>query len=92
MERAQIVELIQGGVPPQDEGAGQVWAEFGAGTGNFTRALRQLLTRASTVYAVERDGDSLRRLREAVAREVSGAFISTVHAYYMQLFYTEKSV
>src|SRR6266496_796775 len=47
MNRAEMVELIRGGVP----GAGGVWADLGAGTGNFTEALRGLLGAQGAIYA-----------------------------------------
>ena len=59
MEQAEMVALIRRGVP---EGAG-VWAEFGAGSGNFTAALRTLLPPGSAIYAVDRDASAVRRLQ-----------------------------
>ncbi len=38
----------------------RTWADLGAGTGNFTRALCELLTAGSVVYAVDRDARALR--------------------------------
>jgi len=35
--------------------SGGVWADFGAGTGTFTRALRSLLSPGSRIYAVDND-------------------------------------
>ena len=52
MDRAEMIELIRGGVP----GAGGVWADLGAGTGNFTWALRELLGTHGLIYSVDRDG------------------------------------
>lgn len=42
---------------------GAVWADLGAGTGTFTRALGELLGPGSTVHAVDRSPDELRALR-----------------------------
>jgi SAM-dependent methyltransferase len=64
MEHAEMVALIRGGVP----GPGGVWADLGAGTGNFTRALRELLGPAGTVYAVDRDGRAVRALSGLAAQ------------------------
>jgi SAM-dependent methyltransferase len=36
-------------------GQSGVWADFGAGTGTFTRALLELLGEGSRIYAVDRD-------------------------------------
>lgn len=57
MTHDELVALIRGGVLPEP---GRVWADFGAGRGAFTRALRDLLPEGATVYAVDRDGAALR--------------------------------
>ncbi|NDJ61316.1 MAG: class I SAM-dependent methyltransferase [Chloroflexi bacterium] len=59
MTHAELVNLIRAGVPDQ----GGVWADFGAGGGNFTRALHDLLGSAATIFAVDRDGRALERLQ-----------------------------
>jgi SAM-dependent methyltransferase len=46
------------------EGGGRLWADFGAGSGTFTRALRALLPRGSLVYAVDVDPATMAGLRE----------------------------
>lgn len=49
--------------------SGGVWADFGAGTGTFTRALRSLLAPGSHIYAVDDDPtaiDALQKLGEDV--------------------------
>ena len=55
MEHDEMLALIHGG----GVGAGEVWADLGAGTGNFTRALAELLGPNGTVYAVDRDARAL---------------------------------
>lgn len=59
-----MVELIRGGVP----GPGEVWADLGAGTGNFTWALAELLGPEARIYALDRDARAVaaqeRRLRD----------------------------
>lgn len=59
-----MVELIRGGVAA----AGGTWADLGAGTGNFTWALAELLGPAATIYALDRDARAVaaqeRRLRD----------------------------
>ena len=47
--------LIQGGT----------WADFGAGGGAFTLALRELVGMAATIYAVDKDKSSLRELENS---------------------------
>ena len=44
--------------------SGGVWADFGAGTGTFTRALRTLLAPASRICAVDRDPAAIAALRD----------------------------
>lgn len=49
--------------------SGGVWADFGAGTGTFTRALRSLLAPGGRIYAVDNDAaaiDALQKLGDAV--------------------------
>ena len=44
--------------------SGGVWADFGAGTGTFTRALRSLLSPGSRIYAVDNDPAAIAALRK----------------------------
>lgn len=46
-----MVDLIRGGVARP----GDVWADLGAGTGNFTWALAELLGPSATIHALDRD-------------------------------------
>jgi ubiquinone/menaquinone biosynthesis C-methylase UbiE len=46
-----MVALIRGGVAEP----GGIWADLGAGTGNFTWALAELLGLSATVHAIDRD-------------------------------------
>ena len=77
MEQREAVALIRAAVTSE----GGVWADLGAGAGVFTRALAALLGPGGTVYAVDRDADSLRNLsrpkapaRHASIRTVVGDF------------------
>lgn len=54
MEPAEAAELIAAGVAP-----GGAWADLGAGSGTFTRALATLVGADGTVYAVDRDAAAL---------------------------------
>ena len=71
MEQHELVALISAGVP-SPEG---VWAELGAGGGNFTHALRSLLAPTATIYAIDRDPKAIRWQQERLQRELDGAQI-----------------
>lgn len=58
-----MVALIRRGVA---RSAG-TWADLGAGTGNFTRALAALLDSRSTIYAVDHSASALARLKDVPA-------------------------
>jgi ubiquinone/menaquinone biosynthesis C-methylase UbiE len=64
VDHREIVDLIRGGVPV----TGGTWADLGAGTGNFTWALADLLGPTATIYALDRDARAVaaqeRRLRD----------------------------
>jgi ubiquinone/menaquinone biosynthesis C-methylase UbiE len=64
VDRAEMVALIRGGV----HAPGGVWADLGAGTGNFTWALRELLGARGAIYAVDRDRTAIERQRAAMAQ------------------------
>ena len=60
MNVSDAIELIRDAVGVS---AG-VWADLGAGTGTFTRALTELLGAGSTLYAVDANARAVRALRE----------------------------
>jgi ubiquinone/menaquinone biosynthesis C-methylase UbiE len=64
-----MVALIRQGVPQP----GGVWADLGAGTGNFTFALRELLGPSGVVHAVDRDAKALAAQAARLARQPAGA-------------------
>lgn len=76
MDHAELIELIRGGVPSAEG----VWADLGAGTGNFTWALRDLLGPRGVIYAVDRDGKAIRRQNELLAQAGRGAAIAPIQA------------
>lgn len=51
MEHAEAVALIQKGV----DSSGGIWADLGAGSGVFTRALSALLGSDGLIYAIDRE-------------------------------------
>ena len=59
MTHDEMVTLIKDCVS-----GGGIWAEFGAGRGNFTRALATLLHSDATIYAIDRDDRALATLRD----------------------------
>jgi len=72
MEPRDAAALIGPAVP----GPGGTWADFGSGTGTFTRALAALLGPKGRIYAVDRDrraAASLRAWAAAQARHFAGA-------------------
>lgn len=58
MEMDEALEMLRHGIPS----AGGVWADLGAGSGLFTRALARLIGRAGKVVAVDRDSRCVRKL------------------------------
>jgi ubiquinone/menaquinone biosynthesis C-methylase UbiE len=57
---------------------GRVWADLGAGSGVFTRALATLLGPTGTVYAVDRNPGALRELDRRTDSSEPGATVRTV--------------
>lgn len=76
MNRSEMIELIRGGVVS----SGGVWADFGAGSGNFTAALRALLGHEATLYAVDRDPRALSRQHDHASAD------HIIHADFTQPF------
>jgi SAM-dependent methyltransferase len=60
MTDADALDLLRAAVPAAD---GEVWADLGAGTGVFSRALATLVGRAGRVIAVDRDARALASIR-----------------------------
>lgn len=67
MNHSDHVNLIAEGVP-----TGGVWGDFGAGSGAFTLALRDVAGPEVEIFAVDRDRGSLRALRAAMERAFPG--------------------
>lgn len=61
MEHTDHLNLLR----PADLPPGGTWADFGAGDGAFTLALRELIGPDAIIYAVDRDGAALRRLKKS---------------------------
>ncbi len=74
MNHADHVRLLAAGVP-QD--AGGVWADLGAGSGAFTRALADLIAPHGTIHAIDRDAGALLELRASLVSSVPAAEVRT---------------
>ena len=71
MQQSEMVALIRGGVPEP----GGVWADLGAGTGNFSWALAELIGAQGIIYAIDRDAKAIRALHQRIAQADPGATI-----------------
>ncbi|MEX1104238.1 MAG: class I SAM-dependent methyltransferase, partial [Dehalococcoidia bacterium] len=80
MDHADHVQLLAAGVPRR---AG-VWADFGAGGGAFTLALRELAGADAEIYAVDADRRALDSLKKAMERRFPGSAPLLVRADFTQ--------
>jgi ubiquinone/menaquinone biosynthesis C-methylase UbiE len=76
MDQVEMVTLIRDGVPQP----GGTWADLGAGTGNFTWALYELLGPQATIYAVDRDARAIAYQRTRIAQAAPRAAIYPMQA------------
>jgi ubiquinone/menaquinone biosynthesis C-methylase UbiE len=81
MTLSEAVELIR---PAIGHTPGS-WADVGAGTGLFTRALASLIGPEATVYAIDNDARAMLALQSLAARKPSGARISPIEGDLRQL-------
>lgn len=65
MTDAEALALLRAAVPAAD---GETWADLGAGTGTFTRAVAALVGDEGRVFAVDADDRALAALRTRVPR------------------------
>ncbi len=77
MNHADHVQLIEKGI--SREGGG-VWADFGAGSGAFTLALRDIAGPATAIIAIDQDRSSLQMLRAAMERLFPGTQLRLLQA------------
>src|SRR3954454_22693369 len=80
MNHDDHVHLIAHGI----ERNSGVWVDFGAGSGAFTLALRDLAGPAVELIAVDRDQSSLRSLRSAMERQFPGTSLRLINADFRQ--------
>lgn len=71
MEHREMVLLIRDGVVT----SGGVWVDLGAGTGNFTWALAELLGPGATIYALDRDARAIAAQQVRIVHDPPGATI-----------------
>jgi SAM-dependent methyltransferase len=76
MNNSDAIEMIRDAVGVS---AG-VWADLGAGTGTFTRALTEVLGAGSTVYAVDAEARAVRALRDLSSSRSGNVTVIAVHA------------
>lgn len=77
MNHADHVQLIESGI---GRGQGGVWADFGAGSGAFTLALRDIAGPDVDLIAVDRDQGSLPKLHAEMERRFSGTRLRLLEA------------
>jgi len=77
MNHHDAVTLLRAAIPSAE---GETWADLGAGTGTFTRALASLVGAGGRVIAVDRDAHALRTIRAWAARHEDGPAIDVVEA------------
>ena len=68
MEASEASELIRDAVM----GSGERWADLGAGSGTFTRALVSLLGRGARIDSVDRDARAIAEIRNWAKAEAPG--------------------
>jgi ubiquinone/menaquinone biosynthesis C-methylase UbiE len=66
VDHSDLVALLEDAITDR----GGRWAELGAGEGNFTLALADLLGPGAHITAVDRDAGALRRLTERMGKRV----------------------
>ena len=67
MTHEEILTLIRTGISESDG----TWADLGAGSGNFTRALRELLGTKATIYAIDKDQHALKNVHRQVTPPIN---------------------
>jgi len=77
MTEAEALELLGAAVRNAE---GETWADLGAGTGTFTRALATLVGPTGRVHAVDADAGALRVIESWAARSPAGRPVTTLAA------------
>ena len=74
MNHSDHVRLLAAGVPQDAAGA---WADLGAGSGAFTRALADLIGPHGSIQAIDRDAGALLELRASLVSSLPAAEVRT---------------
>src|ERR687890_1938625 len=77
VNHADHVQLIKNGI---DRDRGGIWVDFGAGSGAFTLALRDIAGPDTAIIAIDRDRASLRTLRATMERLFPGTRLRLLEA------------
>ena len=77
MNHADHVQLIAAGI---ERNSGGVWADFGAGSGAFTLALRAIAGPDAAIIAIDQDRASLQTLRATMERHFPGTQLRLLQA------------
>jgi trans-aconitate methyltransferase len=77
MNHADHVQLIEAGI---ERNSGGVWADFGAGSGAFTLAIRDIVGPDAAIIAIDRDGASLETLRATMERRFPDTRLRVIQA------------
>lgn len=77
MTDAEALALLRAAIPAAD---GETWADLGAGTGTFTRALATLVGPAGRVHAVDADAGALRVIESWARRSPADRNVATIRA------------
>jgi ubiquinone/menaquinone biosynthesis C-methylase UbiE len=75
VNHSELVALLEDAITDR----GGRWAELGAGEGNFTLALAELLGPGAHITAVDRDAGALRRLSERMGKRVETKVADFTH-------------
>jgi ubiquinone/menaquinone biosynthesis C-methylase UbiE len=77
VNHADHVQLIETGI---ERNRGGVWADFGAGSGVFTLALRDIAGPDTAIIAIDRDAAGLQTLRATMERSFPGTRLHLLQA------------
>lgn len=81
MNHADHVQLIENGI---DRDSGGVWVDFGAGSGAFSLALRDIAGPDTAIIAIDQDRASLQTLRATMERQFPGTQLRLLQADFVE--------